>query len=209
MNKHLQKIAIITLAFTIFLPVTQIRSQQQSKSYGIINTIAQFNKLIASTVPTVIKFSAPWCGPCRHMEPAYDSVAKQYGPEVKFYEVNTSSAELQPLVKKYNIQGLPTIAYFHQNREIMRDRKGALTKQELNSSVQQFLGKVKVVKPQIKKADVRTKREVKPKTQQTSSKTKVVTAKKQAPKLKQTKTVKVKAQPKKRIVKRAQETICY
>lgn len=205
MNKQFQIKGFLTLVLSILSPLTLINAQHARKAYGIINTVEQFKNLIASSIPTVIKFSAPWCGPCKHMEPAYDTIANQYSPNVKFYEVNTSSAQLQPLVKQYNIQGLPTIAYFHQGKEVMRDRKGALTKQELNSSVKQFLnkvGKTPQAKFETKVAPTKTKPQAKrvaPKTTVTTVKVKKPSAPKPA----------VKAQPKKRIVKKIEQTVCY
>jgi thioredoxin 1 len=42
-----------------------------------------FSELIKSDVPTLVDFSAEWCGPCKMMKPILDEVKSKMGDQVK------------------------------------------------------------------------------------------------------------------------------
>jgi thioredoxin 1 len=53
----------------------------------------------------VIKFWAPWCGPCRMYAPTFDKVAEKYEGQVEFISVNVD--EDQESAQKYNVRNIP------------------------------------------------------------------------------------------------------
>lgn len=53
----------------------------------------------------VIKFWAPWCGPCRMYAPTFDKVAEKYNGQVESINVNVD--EDQDLARKYNVRSIP------------------------------------------------------------------------------------------------------
>jgi len=72
----------------------------------------------ASSLPIVVDFWAPWCGPCRAMAPEFEKVARNLAGEALVVKVNTD-AEPQ-LGERFQIRSIPTIAVFRDGREVTR-----------------------------------------------------------------------------------------
>ena len=67
----------------------------------------------------VIKFWAPWCGPCRMYAPTFDTVAEKYNGQVEAINVNVD--EDQDLARKYNVRSIPhTILVKEDGTEIIK-----------------------------------------------------------------------------------------
>jgi thioredoxin 2 len=80
---------------------------------------ATFDAAIASSsLPVVVDFWAPWCGPCRMMAPELDKVAKGAGGEWLILKVNTEA--VTELGERFRIRSIPTLAIFRGGREVHR-----------------------------------------------------------------------------------------
>jgi thioredoxin 2 len=78
-----------------------------------------FDAAIASaSLPVVVDFWAPWCGPCRMMAPELDKVAKGAAGEWLILKVNADA--VSELGERFRIRSIPTLAIFQSDREIHR-----------------------------------------------------------------------------------------
>jgi thioredoxin 1 len=73
----------------------------------------------------LVAFKAPWCGPCKTMQPTLEAMATE-GYQV--FDVNTD--EDQDSAIKYGIRGVPTFIVFEDGKEVKRV-SGAQTKSAL------------------------------------------------------------------------------
>jgi thioredoxin len=100
-------------------------------------TDAAFEKtVLQSTLPTIVDFWAPWCGPCRSVAPVLDKLAKEYAGQLLVTKVNTD--DNPEWAQRYNVQGIPTMLFVANGRIIHR-QTGALPEPMLRDVVAQFM----------------------------------------------------------------------
>jgi thioredoxin 2 len=80
---------------------------------------AEFDRLVArASIPVVVDYWAPWCGPCRMVAPELAKVAGRNAGRLLVVKVNTDV--LADLGERFGIQSIPTLAVFAGGREIAR-----------------------------------------------------------------------------------------
>ena len=81
-------------------------------------TVADFEKLVAGGTPVLIDYYAPWCGPCKKMEPILNKLSSEFAGKVEIVRINVDEAA--NLVKAQKIDNIPVISTFKNGQEIKR-----------------------------------------------------------------------------------------
>jgi thioredoxin 1 len=77
---------------------------------------SEWDLLISGKKLVAADFWAPWCPYCMRLKPVFDSIAKDYGENIKFVKVNVG--EETELASRYGIQGIPVIKFFCEGKEV-------------------------------------------------------------------------------------------
>jgi len=106
-----------------------------------VNDAAFEKTVLQSSIPVIVDFWAPWCGPCKTVAPILDKFAKEYEGKLLIAKVNTD--ENQEWASKYGVQGIPTML-FVSNGKIIHRQVGTVPESQMRETLKQFL---EVVQP--------------------------------------------------------------
>jgi thioredoxin len=97
-------------------------------------TDANWQKEVAeSTVPVVVDFWAPWCGPCRALTPTITSLAAKYDGKVKIGKLNID--ESQQMATKFGVTSIPRVLIFKGGEEPKQTFVGLRSEAELAKAI--------------------------------------------------------------------------
>ena len=99
--------------------------------------------VLQATIPVIVDFWAPWCGPCRMVAPVLDKIAKEYAGKLLVAKVNTD--ENSENAMKFGVQGIPTMLFIADGKVVHR-QVGALPEANIREILDEFLAIV--VKPE-------------------------------------------------------------
>ncbi|WP_391090526.1 thioredoxin TrxC [Vibrio sp. NH-UV-68] len=104
----------------------------------IEGTELNFNAILASDVPVVVDFWAPWCNPCVGFAPIFSDVAAERSGMVRFVKIDTENQ--QNLAAQHQIRSIPTIMVFKNGKRV-DSINGALPKSQFDQWLNQALTK--------------------------------------------------------------------
>ncbi len=84
----------------------------------------------------VVDFSAPWCGPCRMMDPHLKAAAEELAGKVTIVKVNVDDSP--EIAMKYGVQGIPNLTFLKDGK-VVDTAVGAMPKAALISRIQRNL----------------------------------------------------------------------
>ena len=89
------------------------------------------------TVPVIVDFWAPWCGPCKTLGPSLEKAVADANGAVKLVKINID--ENQEIARQLRIQSIPTV-YAFKNGQPVDGFMGAIPESQIRTFVQQLAG---------------------------------------------------------------------
>lgn len=80
-------------------------------------------EVLKSSEPVLVDFFAEWCGPCKAMAPALDTVAKELQGKVKVVKIDVD--QNPSVTTKYRIMAMPTLILF-KGGQVAAQHTGAM-----------------------------------------------------------------------------------
>ena len=120
--------------FAVWL-IVQVRHEKADERILSLDD-ATFPAAINNHPIALVEFGAPWCGPCRQIQPALNKLVEEYGDDVAFYQINIDDAP--GLGSTYAVSGIPLVALFVAG-EVQGTLLGAQSYQEYDALIRSHL----------------------------------------------------------------------
>lgn len=100
-------------------------------------SVKEFNKMVAESSVVLVDFFAPWCGPCKKMAPAIDSLIKVHaGNSVNIAKIDVDKNK--DLAEHFGLENIPIIKVYKKG-VLVQEKQGYISPEELSLMIQSNL----------------------------------------------------------------------
>jgi thioredoxin 1 len=90
----------------------------------------------SSTVPLLVDFWAPWCGPCKAIAPVLEELAGEMAGKLSIGKVDVD--ENGAIAAQYNVRAIPTLILF-KDGQVAEQFVGLVGKSDLKTKIEPHL----------------------------------------------------------------------
>jgi thioredoxin 2 len=99
----------------------------------------EFAAEVQASVPVLVDFWAPWCGPCRMVSPAVEQQGRERAGHLKVVKLNIDDAPA--IASEHQVQGIPLLVLMRDGQEVDR-QVGAVPPAQLKAWLDRNLAAV-------------------------------------------------------------------
>lgn len=98
---------------------------------------AGFDNVVSrSSIPVMVDFFSPTCGPCRTLAPVIENLAQLYAGRVHIAKLDTSRYQIA--ASRFQVRGVPTLIFFKDGK-VADQSVGALPQSQIEQKLNSLL----------------------------------------------------------------------